>query len=173
MSEETTTSTDADTAPENPLAAEVEKWKNLARKHEERSKANAEAAKRLTEVEKAAMSDQEKAVAEAAAKARSEVLAEVGSELVDAQVTASAAGRSIDVEALLEGLDRSRFLTEDGKPDPAAISKWIDRIAPKQDDKEPARPGFPDLGQGQRGGQDMALNGDPLLRDLKNKLGIQ
>src|SRR5690606_12111772 len=33
------------------LAAEVEKWKSLARKHESQAKANAEAAKKLAELE--------------------------------------------------------------------------------------------------------------------------
>lgn len=163
---------EAATVDAEKLLAEVEKWKSLARKHEDRAKQNASAAKELETAKTAAMSDQEKAVAAAAATARAEVLAEVGSTLVDAQVKASAAGRAIDVDALLEGLDRSRFLTEDGQPDADAIGKWIDRIAPAEP-KEPVRPGFPDLGQGQRGRQDMALNGDPLLRDLKHKLNIQ
>jgi len=41
----------ADEAPETGAADEVEKWKQLSRKNEERAKANAEAAKRLPDVE--------------------------------------------------------------------------------------------------------------------------
>jgi len=165
-----TSETETATVDVEKLTAEVEKWKGLARKHEDRAKANSQAAKELDEARQSAMSDQEKAVSEAAKRARAEVLAEVGASLVDARVEAACAGRNIDTAALLEGLDRSRFLGEDGQPDSDAITKWIDRIAPAQ--AEPAKPRFPDLGQGQRGRQDMALNGDPLTRDLMSKLGM-
>lgn len=147
------------------LTAEIDKWKSLARKHETRAKENAEARKELDAVR----AEQEKAVAEAVAAARAEVLAEVGAHLVDAEVKAAAAGRGIDVEALLDGLDRKRFLGEDGKPDVEAITQWIERLSPTQPKSEPR---FPDLGQGQRGRSSMPLNGDPLLRDLKTKLNI-
>lgn len=48
------------------LAAELEKWKALSRQNEERAKANAEKAKKLDELEKANMSELEKAQAELA-----------------------------------------------------------------------------------------------------------
>lgn len=147
------------------LTAEIDKWKSLARKHEARAKENAEARKELDAVR----AEQEKAVAEAVAAARAEVLAEVGAHLVDAEVKAAAAGRGIDVEALISCLDRKRFLGEDGKPDVEAITQWIERLSPTQPKSEPR---FPDLGQGQRGRSSMPLNGDPLLRDLKTKLNI-
>lgn len=165
--------------------AEKEKWQGLSRKHEDRAKSNADAAKRLAEVERSAMSDQERAVAEAAAKARADTLAEFGSALVDAEVKAAAAaltaaGRVVDAEALLEGdtLNRSAFLDTDGKADAAKITAWLDKVAPKATDNEQQQPTtqmWPDLGQGQRGpaNKDMALNGDPLTRDLMNKLGIR
>jgi len=35
----------------------------------------------------------------------------------------------------------------------------------------PAPPGFPDLGQGSRGG-DLPLNGDPILQSVRSRLGI-
>jgi hypothetical protein len=155
-----------------------------SRKWEDRAKSNAEAAKKLAEVERSAMSDQERAVAEATAAARAQVLAEVGSTLVDAEVkaaaaTLTAAGRSVDADALLEGdtLNRTAFLGEDGRPDTAKIAAWLDKVAPKApdpDQQQPTAPVWPDLGQGQRGpaNKDMALNGDPLLRDLKAKLNI-
>lgn len=156
--------------------AEIEKWKGLSRKHEERSKANADAAKELETAKTAAMSDQEKAVAEAVAKARTETLAEVGATLVDAEVKAAAAGRTVDVEALLEGLDRKRYLTDEGKPDTDAITKWVNRIAPEAPADEGQKPGagprLPvDIGQGQRGST-MPLNGDPILAAVKSELGI-
>jgi hypothetical protein len=166
------------------LTAELDKWKGLARKHEDRAKANAAAAKERDEIRQASMTEQERAVAEATAAARAEVLAEVGSTLVDAEVKTAAAnlaaaGRAVDAEALLEGdaLNRAAFLGEDGRPDTTKIAAWLDNVAPKAtepDQQQPTAPVWPDLGQGQRGpaNKDMALNGDPLLRDLKAKLNI-
>lgn len=75
---ETTEQETNGTAPEpeqqesdTDYAAEAEKWKSLARKHEERAKANAEAAQKLAEYEDAQKSEQEKLTerAEAAEKA--------------------------------------------------------------------------------------------------------
>lgn len=52
--------TGADTAPPADLAAEVEKWKSLARKHEAGEKANADAAARLKAIEDANKSEIDK-----------------------------------------------------------------------------------------------------------------
>lgn len=46
--------------PETDLHAEVEKWKALSRKNEEQAKANADAAKRLAELEESQKTDQQK-----------------------------------------------------------------------------------------------------------------
>lgn len=161
-----TQTTDTDAAA---LLAEVEKWKTQSRKHEDRAKANASAAKELEQFKQASMSDQEKAVEQARAEARLSTLQEVGSKVVDAEVRAAVAGRNVDADALLEGLDRMKFIGEDGEPDRDAITAWVDRIAPKPEE------GFPDLGQGVRntGSVNTALNGDPLERDLKQKLGLR
>lgn len=62
-----------DTEPAVDPAKEAEKWKAIARKHEERAKANAEAAARLKEIEDAGKSETEKlqaALEEARANAR-------------------------------------------------------------------------------------------------------
>lgn len=53
----TTTGAGTDTDP----AAEVDKWKAMARKHEQAAKANADAADRLAKLEAAQMSEAEKA----------------------------------------------------------------------------------------------------------------
>lgn len=131
--------------------AEAEKYRALHRKQEDRAKANADAAKELATLKQQSMSDTEKAVAQARVDARAEALREVGGELVDSAVRVAAAGRTVDVDALLEGLDRSRFVGDDGRPDQAAIGKWMERIAPAK--TEETKPGFPDLGQGVRGQQ--------------------
>ena len=135
--------------PETDLAADVEKWKALARKNEERAKANAAAAKELEEVKKQNMTDTEKAVAEAKAAGRAEALKETGASLVEAEIKAAATGRGIDIDALLEGVDRSRFISEDGKADTAAVTAWVDKVAPQVADD--GKPEIPDLGQGALG----------------------
>lgn len=176
--EATTTTETTETAPEvTDWQAEAAKWKALAdqtdkraKRHADEAKANAAAAKELEQFRQASMSDQEKAVATARAEARAEALREVGAERVADAVRVAAAGRSVDVDALLEGLDRSRFLDDEGQPDVNAIAAWVDRVAPKPTENAPT--GFPDLGQGARGSS-AALNGDPLLASLKSTLNIR
>jgi hypothetical protein len=156
----------------NDLTAEVEKWKALARKHEDKAKANATAAKELDSLKQQTMTELEKAVATARTEARAEALREVGATRVDDALRVALAGRPVDVDALLDGLDRTRFLDTEGQPDRDAIASWVDRIAPAQDPTT----SVVDLGQGNRGGaagSDMALNGDPLLQSLKSKLNIR
>jgi hypothetical protein len=135
---------DTDKAPD--WQAEAEKWKALSRQHE---KASRNAAGELDKLRKASMTEQEKAVAEAVAKGKSEAFAEFGQRLVEAEVRAAAAGRGIDADALLEGLDRSRFVDAEGEPDRKAIEAYLDRLAPKQAKRL-------DLGQGARDGVDHA-----------------
>lgn len=152
--------------------AEAEKWQHLSRETERKAKANA---KELETLKQASMNDLERAVAQAKAEARTEALLEVGAERAADAIRLAATGRmeAEQVEGLLEGLDLTKFLDDNGQPDRQAIAKWVDRVAPALED-EPAPSGFPDLGQGARGGpKPHALNGDPLLRDLKNKLGIR
>lgn len=157
-----------DTPDAAALQAEIDKWKAAARKHEDRAKANANAAKELEQVKQASMSDQEKAVELAKAQARTEALLEVAVDRVDDSVKLACAGRNVDVDALLEGLDRTRFVTDDGKPDTDAITAWVDRIAPKSD-----QPYQADLGQGSRAGSQTPLGSDPLLNTLKQSIGIR
>lgn len=152
-------------------AAELDKWKAQARKHEERAKANAAAVKELEQLRASMMTDQEKAVAEAAAAARSETLTEVGGKLAAAEIRAAAAGRLDDdqLATLLDGIDPARFLTDTAEVDTDRVKAFVDGIAPASDTPQPF---VPDLGQGQRG-QSTPLNGDPLERALKSKLGIR
>lgn len=180
MSEATAdTATEApQTTPEAPetaatdgsdLTAEVEKWKAQARKHEDRAKANAAAAKELERVRQESMTEQDRAVAEARAEARSEALREVGADRVDDAVRVALAGRTVDVDALLDGLDRGKFLDDDGQPLRDAIATWADRIAPVPAETEKPPPAFPDLGQGAR--NTTPLGSDPLLAALTSIVG--
>lgn len=132
-------------------AAEAEKWKAQARKHEDRAKANATAAKELENLKLASMGETEKAVEAGKAEARTAALAEVGGKLVAAEFKVAANGR-IDVDTLLSGLDTSKFLTEDGDPDTDAITAWVDKVAPAENQAPAGFPPPPDLGQGVRSG---------------------
>lgn len=111
----------------------------------------------LTKLQEASMSDMEKALVQARQEATLEAAQGFGARLVDAEVKAAAAGRQVDVDALLDGLDRTRFLTDDSEPDTAAIAAWVDRIAPQ-------KTGPLDLGQGVRTASTTPL--DPRAADL-------
>lgn len=172
------TDTTADTATEEvDWKAEAEKWKTQARKHEERAKSNSTAVKELEDLRKQAMTDQERAVAEAKAAGRAELMVEMGAKLVAAEFRAAATGRIDDgaLAVLMARLDLRQFINDDGDPDPKAIGEFIDGIAPKQADPDTSTSTFPDLGQGARGGDraHMALNGDPLEKSLTTLLGIR
>lgn len=153
--ESTTTSTDTtktggSDATKSDGEAEALR-KALEKERSERREADKQSKALKAELEqhrKSTMSDQEKAIAEAKAAARLEVLAEVGTELVGAAVRTALVGRSVDVEAALEALDAKKFLNEEGRPDTKRISEWVERLAPKQ---EPAKkPAAKDMGQGTR-----------------------
>ena len=152
------------------LVAEVEKWKAQARKHEERAKANAAAAKERDELRRSAMSEQEQAVAQAVDQARADTLRQVGGQLVAAEIRAAAAGRSTDLDALVEGIDPTKFLDDTGQVDRDAVKAWVDRIAPaqQQDTLKPTGLEVFDIGQG----LNAAPPADPLLSDIKTALGI-
>ncbi len=146
------------------LRSELQK----ARKWEERAKTNAGAAKELEGLRKQYESDQERAVREAREAARSEVLGELGAERVADAFRVAAAGRGLDVDEVIDGINLAKFVGEDGTPDRDAVAAFVDRIAPE---REPASP--LDLGQGARGGNQVpGLNSTQLERDLKQKLGI-
>lgn len=115
----------------------------------EAEKAAKAATAELEKLRKSAMSDQEKAIDAARAAARAEAIAEFGAERVENAVRAATAGRNVDAEALLDGLDRSRFLDDEGRPDTQKITEWVDRIAPKG---QTAKPAAKDIGQGARPG---------------------
>lgn len=137
--------------------ADVEKWKAQSRRHEERAKANSAAARELDELKRSQMNDQEKAVQTARDETRTEVLREVGSKLVDAKIEAASTGRLSDEQrkALLENLDRGRFLTDDGDVDTDKVTAFVDSIAPANGQgtsTPPANNGLNDMGQGRRGG---------------------
>lgn len=130
---------------ETDWKAEAEKYKSLARKHEDRAKANNSAAKELATLREQGMTDIERQVEEAKKATRTETLAEVGQSRAGDAIRFSIGDRLKDdeVDSLLDDLNLGRFLTEDGQVDKAKVATYVARVAP-------AAPGrqFPDLGQG-------------------------
>lgn len=161
--------------------AEAKKWKSQSRKHEDRAKANATAAKELDELKRASASDQEKAIQAAKDEAKAEAVKGLAPRLVAAEIKSVSAGRMTDRqrEALLEGLDATKYLTDDGQVDTDKVTALIDGIAPKSD-KDADEPGkgkngkgrFPDLGQGRRGG-DSKMTAQERADAQLVKLGIK
>lgn len=170
------------------LLAELEKWKTLARKHEDRSKTNSEAAKQvealkaeLEQFRQASMSETERALAKATkdaeARGRAEALTAVGQRLVKAEFKALAAGAIPDLDGVLDDLNLAKFIGQDGEPDTKAIEAAVKRLTPpKPAEPEPAAPLVtpgprPDLTQGTR--TTMPLNGEPILDAVMRKVGIR
>jgi hypothetical protein len=130
---------------EKDWKAEHEKVLAEARKWEQRAKENHGAKKELDDLKKSGMTELEKAVAEATEAGKAEARREAAAQLVDARIEAAAANRlsELQLAQLLEGIDRARFLTEDGQVDAEKVKKFVDAVAPAT---APA-----DLGQGNRG----------------------
>jgi len=138
--------------PEAPdHASDAEKYKALARKHEERAKANALAAKELAELKRNGMSETERAVAEATAKVRAEVRAEVAGKLARQGFLAAAAGRIPNAADVADDINLGRYVGEDGEVDESGLKALVDRLAVKpakvedgedEDEKPTTRRGF-------------------------------
>jgi hypothetical protein len=99
----------------------------------ERNAANSalKAAQReLERLKQAQMSESERSVAEAETRGRQSALAEMGEELARARFDALAGRRNpaVKTDDVLEFVDLSRFLTEDGRPDDKALSAAVDRL---------------------------------------------
>jgi hypothetical protein len=110
-------------------SADVEKWKSLARKNEDKAKANAAAAKELEALKASQMSETEKAVAEAEQRGRQQATTAAAGKLAAAEVRAALTGVVPDPAAIIEDLDMSRYVTADGDVDEAAVAKLRDKYA--------------------------------------------
>ena len=132
-------------------------------------KAHKEATAELDNLRKQFMTDQERAVVEAKEAGRTEALTAMGARLVEAEFRVAGAGRvpTETLNRILDAIDVKPFVDQAGQPNSKAIQEFIEGIAPAERGPDPL-----DLGQGSRG-QAYALNSDPLLRDLKQHLGIR
>jgi phage-related minor tail protein len=110
---------------------------------EREARKNAEkAAREAKQAASAALPEAERMALEAEQRGRAAALTEFGGRLVDAELRAAAAGRPVNVDALLEAVDRGRFITDDGDVDRKALTAWVDRIAPAPTDTGPVIPSF-------------------------------
>ncbi|MFE0039433.1 hypothetical protein [Streptomyces sp. NPDC059015] len=153
-----TDKTGANEADDTDWKAEAEKYKALSRKHETRAKENATAAKERDELKRQAMSDQERAVDEAAAKARAEERVRLAGKLARQGFLAAAAGRIPHAATVADDLNLSKYIAEDGEVDEKGLAELVDRLAPKaekkQDDdgaEKPAKQSARGFDQGPRG----------------------
>lgn len=111
--------------------AEADKWKALARKHEDQAKANSKAAKDLEEVQRQAMSDQERAVAEAKEAGRVEASTAWRSSAGRLAVVAAAATAGVAVpQAALDLMDLSGLVGDDREVDTAKVADLVAGFAP-------------------------------------------
>jgi len=122
--------------------ADAERWKAMSRKHEERAKANADAAAGARTVEQQ-LEDMRKVIAD-----RDVADVARNGRMAMTTVQAQLAGQGFspdDVAGLLEQIDPVRLL-KDGEPDDGAIKKLVESLI-----KVGGR-STPDRDQGQRGG---------------------
>jgi hypothetical protein len=124
--------------------SEAEKWKGLARKHEERAKENSAAAKELEELRAANATESEKAIAEAVKKAVAEERSRGAAALARQIFLASASGRLENPADVVEDVNLSKYIDANGDVDEDGLAKLIDRLAPKS--------GKDDDGDGDQGG---------------------
>lgn len=168
----TETATSEKLTPPPELQAIIDKERQTARDAEKARKA---AVKELDDLRQKTMTADEKTVADAKAEGRAAALVEVGGKVARAEIRAAAAGR-LDADALnvlLDGIDVAKFIDDNGEVDAAKVTAFVNGITPEPDETTVDKT-FVDLGQGARGSNaNASLNGDPLLRDLKSKLGIR
>lgn len=132
-------------APETPpsvedLQARIDELTKESRKWETRSKENHQAKTELEKQRKAAMTDAERAVAEAETRGRTAAVTEFGKELAQTQFDALAARRNKDFDTgpALEFVDLGKFLNEDGRPNTDAIKAAVERLVPAPADGPPS-----------------------------------
>ncbi|MFI5808984.1 hypothetical protein [Streptomyces sp. NPDC051561] len=125
---------DPDEKPDTGGDTEVEKWKRLARKHEQRAKDNADAARERDELRSATATDQEKAVAEAVKSAVADERSKGAAKLARQVFLANAAGRLDAPADVVEDVNLSKYIDANGDVDEDGLAKLIDRLAPKKPD---------------------------------------
>ncbi|MFJ7901899.1 hypothetical protein ACIQ6V_15650 [Streptomyces sp. NPDC096198] len=125
------------------LQAEIDKWKALSRKNEDRFK---QASTELEGFRQSQMTDTEKAIEAAKVEARNAVLSEVGNKLINAELRAASSAAGVALPGA-EYLNLNSFVGEDGSPDAARIAAFVSSL-PKSGSGSYAQ----NLGLGRQGG---------------------
>jgi hypothetical protein len=122
------------------LQAKVEELTKESRKWEGRAKENGKAKTELEKQRQAAMTDAERAVAEAEERGRTAAITELGKDLAKERFDALAGRRNpnFDTAQALEYVDLGKFLGEDGRPDTQAITAAVERLVPAADSGPPS-----------------------------------
>lgn len=145
------------------LAAEVEKWKTLSRKNEQRARENLAAKKRLEELEAANSTELEKAVKAAREEERTTVARTFGHRVVRSEIRAAAGTKFNDpadaVAYLTPELDS--FLLDDGEVDTTAITRAVDKLLKDKPYLAPQQQKPPDFDGGGR-----STTGNTNMNDL-------
>lgn len=110
------------------------KWQERAESRSDYDELKAKAGK-YDEIERQNMTPSEQALAQARDAAKAEERAATAPRLVRAEFRAAAAGRTIngqpvDLDALLEDVDLTKFLKDDGDVDTAKVTARLDKLAP-------------------------------------------
>lgn len=141
--------------------AEAERWKRQARKHEQRSKANKKELDRVRggkkpEKQTGGQGENEPDLDAVRDEVRAEMRKDFAEQTIelymDAQVDAGRlSGDQADV--LLDSIDASKFIDDDGDVDTDKVKALIEGIAkPATGSNGSGKGGFPDTGQGRRNG---------------------
>lgn len=143
-------------------------WKHRSRSHEEKWKQVShrnltpeqvlDMQRQLDEANRERMSEQDRKVDDAKKTAADEARREVMPQLVLANITAAVARRNPamsddDIQARVEFLDLTKFLTKKGEVDADKVSSYATTLAPEKRDSDGGgeKKKFPDTGGGKRG----------------------
>ncbi|WP_406202602.1 hypothetical protein OG331_31795 [Streptomyces sp. NBC_01017] len=103
-----------------------------SRKWEDRAKKNKGAADELAKLKREGMSDTEAAVA----AARAEERVKGGERIAKSAFLAAAKGRIANPQDVVDEINLSKYVDDDGEVDDDAIAELVDKLAPKQSDKD-------------------------------------
>ena len=106
-------------------------------------KAHGATQKSLDSLTTSSQTEAERAVAKARDEGRAEALKAAGMRLAAAEFRAAAAGKIADPAALIDHLDLSKFVTEDGEPDVEAIKAVVDKLGAAASAVKPTAPVIP------------------------------
>jgi hypothetical protein len=176
MSESTTETTSETTSAEpettaqgstaeQPTADQTD-WKAEARKWEQRAKENNTKAQEFEKQRKAAMTEAERAVAEAEERGRTSATEAFGKRLATSEIRAAAADADRDLAGVFDFLDLTRFITEDGEPDEKAIKSFVDGLPSRNATRSPR----PDANQGRSGAGGPKSTADSFAEFFRNNL---